>query len=67
MSTTTPLVDAAVDDMQVGLYCGVEDRSCQDRYEGADFGWSQGVERDLEWSRNEANHALLTFATKRKI
>ena len=41
-----------------GLHCGVEDRSCSDRYEGADYGYSCGVERGLEWAVNEAKHAL---------
>jgi len=45
-------------EMQVGLHCGVEDRGCQDRYDGADVGWSQGVERTLEWAQNEASSAL---------
>ena len=43
---------------QFGLHCGVEDRSCSDRYEGADYGYSRGVERGLEWAVNEAKHAL---------
>jgi len=43
---------------QTGLHCGVEDRDCQDRYQGADYGWSQGVERTLEWAQNEAAFAL---------
>lgn len=44
-----------------GLHCGVEDRDCQDRYDGADFGYSQGVEKTLEWAVNEAKAALAAF------
>ena len=47
-----------VGDVEFGLHCGVEDRSCTDRYDGANFGYAQGVERTLEWSSNEAKHAL---------
>ena len=28
----------ATGDYQFGLYCGVEDRDCQDRYQGAEYG-----------------------------
>jgi len=45
-------------DYQIGLHCGVEDSSLGDRYEGADYGYSQGVERTLEWAINEASSAL---------
>ena len=45
-------------DARSGLHCGVEDRDCRDRYEGADFGYTVGVEKTLEWARNEANAAL---------
>jgi hypothetical protein len=48
---------------QLGLHCGVEDRGCADRYEGADHGYSRGVERTLEWAVNTANHALNPEAT----
>ena len=47
-----------VGDVEFGLHCGVEDRSCTDRYDGANFGYAQGVERTLEWASNEAKHAL---------
>jgi len=47
-------------DWQRGLYCGVEDRDCQDRYQGADYGHAVGVEKGLEWARNEARAALET-------
>lgn len=43
---------------QFGLHCGVEDKSCRDRYEGADYGYSRGVEAALEWAANEASQAL---------
>lgn len=43
---------------QFGLHCGVEDRSCSDRYEGADYGYACGMERGLEWAANEAKHAM---------
>lgn len=65
-ATDAPDIDVG-GEMQFGLHCGVEDRSCQDRYEGADYGWSQGVERTLEWSHNESNHALSTFTAKHKL
>ena len=65
-ATDAPDIDVG-GEMQFGLHCGVEDHSCQDRYEGADYGWSQGVERTLEWSHNESNHALSTFTAKHKI
>ena len=55
--TDAPDIDLS-GDWQTGLYCGVEDRDCQDRYEGADYGYSQGVERTLEWAGNEADYAL---------
>ena len=43
---------------QNGLHCGVEDRGCQDRYQGADFGHAVGVERSLEWASSEAESSL---------
>ena len=43
---------------QLGLHCGVEDRDCRDRYQGADYGHTVGVERTLEWASNEAKLAL---------
>ena len=43
---------------ETGLHCGVEDRDCRDRYEGANYGYAQGTERALEWAVNEAKHAL---------
>ena len=44
--------------IQFGLHCGVEDRACADRYEGADYGYASGVEHALEWARNEAEATL---------
>lgn len=55
--TDSPDIDVG-GEMQIGLHCGVEDRGCRDRYDGADVGWSQGVERTLEWAQNEAAFAL---------
>ena len=56
------LVDAPAIDaegqIQFGLHCGVEDRACADRYEGADYGYARGVEHALEWARNEAEATL---------
>jgi hypothetical protein len=52
-----PDIDAG-GEIQVGLHCGVEDRGCTDRYEGADYGYSQGVHRALEWAVNEAAYSL---------
>lgn len=43
---------------QAGLHCGVEDRLCRDRYDGADYGHTVGAERTREWAVNEACHAL---------
>lgn len=51
---------------QLGLHCGVEDRGCYDRYEGADYGYSQGVERALEWSSNEAFAAIAAYENHKK-
>ena len=48
----------ATGEWQTGLHCGVEDRDCQDRYEGADYGHTVGVSKSLEWASNEAKHAL---------
>lgn len=47
---------------QTGLHCGVEDRSCRDRYEGADYGHTVGAEKALEWAKNEADFALANVA-----
>jgi len=52
-----PDIDAT-GDYQFGLHCGVEDRNCQDRYQGADYGHTVGVEKALEWASNEAKYAL---------
>lgn len=52
-----PQIDAT-GEWKKGLYCGVEDRDCRDRYDGADFGHAVGVEKALEWASNEAKHAL---------
>lgn len=52
-----PEIDAT-GEWQFGLYCGVEDRACRDRYDGADYGHAVGVEKGLEWAMNEAKAAL---------
>lgn len=52
-----PDIDAT-GECQTGLHCGVEDRDCQNAYQGADFGHAVGVEKALEWASNEAKHAL---------
>jgi hypothetical protein len=57
-----PDIDAT-GDWQKGLYCGVEDRNCRDRYDGADFGHVVGVEKALEWSSNEAKYVLASLPT----
>ena len=46
---------------QFGLHCGVEDRYCQDRYQGADYGHTVGVEKALEWACNESRAALASI------
>lgn len=56
-----PDIDAT-GEWQTGLHCGVEDRDCQDRYQGADYGHTVGVEKALEWASNEAKHALEQMA-----
>lgn len=56
-----PDIDAT-GEWQTGLHCGVEDRDCQDRYQGADYGHTVGVEKGLEWASNEAKHALEQMA-----
>ena len=43
---------------RIGLHCDVEDRSCSDRYEGADYGYAQGVKCALEWAVNEVQSIL---------
>ncbi|CAB4163430.1 hypothetical protein UFOVP806_16 [uncultured Caudovirales phage] len=53
----SPDIDIA-GEARFGLHCGVEDRDCQDRYEGAEFGYAQGVERTQEWASNEAKAIL---------
>lgn len=45
-------------DRRVGVHCGVEDKGCTDRYEGADYGYTQGVERTLEWAQNIAREGI---------
>ena len=45
-------------DTEFGLHCGVEDIGATDRYGGANYGYSQGVEAALEWAANEAQEAL---------
>ncbi len=39
-------------DAQVGVHCGVEDVGCSDRYEGANYGYSEGVRTCAEWLNN---------------
>ena len=56
-----PDIDAT-GEWQTGLHCGVEDRDCQDRYQGADYGHTVGVEKGLEWASNKAKHALEQMA-----
>lgn len=43
---------------RLGLHCGVEDRSCSDRYEGADYGYAQGVDQALKWAVKEVQGIL---------
>lgn len=52
-----PDIDAS-GEWQRGLHCGVEDRGCRDRYDGADFGHMVGVEKGIEWASTEAKYAL---------
>jgi len=52
-----PDIDPA-GDWEFGLHCGVEDRGCASRYDGANYGHAVGVERALEWASNEAKAAL---------
>ena len=52
-----PAIDAE-GEWQTGLHCGVEDRNCRDRFDGADYGHTVGVEKALEWASNEAQAAL---------
>lgn len=60
-----PDIDAT-GEWQFGLHCGVEDRGCQDRYEGADYGHTVGVEKALEWASNEAKNAIESMGGVRK-
>lgn len=46
---------------QWGLHCGVEDRGCTGKYDGADYGYTQGVERAIEWAKGEAETALAKY------
>ena len=55
--TDAPDIDAT-GEWRFGLHCGVEDRDCQNRYDGADYGHTVGVEKALEWASNEAKYAL---------
>lgn len=55
--TDSPDIDPT-GDIQLGLHCWAGDRDLQDRYQGADFGYAQGVDRALEWAANEAHAAL---------
>ena len=52
-----PEIDAT-GEWRFGLHCGVEDRNCSDRYDGADYGHAVGVEKGLEWASNFAKSAL---------
>jgi hypothetical protein len=52
-----PAIDAT-GEWQTGLHCGVEDRDCRDRYDGAEYGHTVGVEKALEWASNAARAAL---------
>ena len=56
-----PAIDAE-GEWQTGLHCGVEDRNCRDRYDGADYGHTVGVEKALEWASSEAKAALEDMA-----
>ena len=62
------LVDAPAIDaegqIQFGLHCGVEDWACSDRYDGADYGYASGVDRALEWARNEAEATLANIRSQ---
>ena len=60
-----PDIDAT-GEWQFWLHCGVEDRWCQDRYEGADYGHTVGVEKALEWASNEAKNAIESMGGVRK-
>ncbi len=51
-----------VGDVEFGLHCGVEDRCCENRYDGANVGYANGCEAALEWASNEAKHALALIA-----
>jgi len=64
--TDAPDIDAT-GEWQIGLHCGVEDRDCRDRYDGADFGHAVGVEKALEWASNEAKHALSKLPNDQKL
>ena len=55
--TDAPDIDPT-GDTEFGLHCGAEDRDCSDRYEGTNFGYTQGCEAALEWAVNEAKHSL---------
>jgi len=57
-----PPIDPCGDE-EFGLHCGVEDRPCQDRYDGANYGYSRGMERGVEWASNCAKYALETMAS----
>ena len=41
-----------------GLFCGVEDRCCADRYDGAVFGYAIGAESTREWAAGIAHEAI---------
>ena len=60
-----PEIDAE-GQIQLGLHCGVEDRECADRYQGANYGYACGVNRALEWARNEAQAALANAADEQR-
>lgn len=48
-------------DAEAGLYCGVEDIGCANRYDGASYGYARGVERGIEWASEAAGHAIETM------
>ena len=52
-----PIIDPS-GDVEFGLHCGVEDRQCEDRYEGANYGYAQGSEKTREWACNIASSAI---------
>lgn len=41
-----------------GLYCGVEDHGCEDRYQGAEYGYAVGAESVLTWATSIAKKGV---------